>query len=210
MIVLIDRFDAQARTIETDAVLQFHLSNAYERGTSDKETVIDAITYADGSIVDNITDFRTRSLADSKSEFTRLTVSPRGTVRRDRISDTACEFPRHHPGHEGAAHRYSYVASRHRLGTLYDGITKIDLQTQRESTHHTAEPGNSFCEPVFAPRPGADAEDDDWLLTVEYLAAEHRSRLVILDARDVGSGPCYTAALTHHIPQGFHGNFYPS
>ncbi|QRZ05056.1 carotenoid oxygenase family protein [Mycolicibacterium austroafricanum] len=60
---------------------------------------------------------------------------------------------------------------------------------------------------MFAPRPGATAEDDGWLLTVEYRAAHKTSRLVILDAADPSRGPVATAQLASHIPQGFHGNF---
>nr|MCH9709283.1 carotenoid oxygenase family protein [Actinomycetes bacterium] len=44
---------------------------------------------------------------------------------------------------------------------------------------------------------------------VEYQADQHRSRLVILDAKDLEGGPIATAQLNHHIPQGFHGNFAP-
>ncbi len=205
VVILIDRNGSGSRTIETDAVLQFHLSNAHERGG---DVVIDAITYSDGEILSGIADFRSQSLAGAPSEFTRFTVSPR-QVRREVISDTVCEFPRHHPGREGREHRFSYVASRHRLTTLYDGITRIDLETGHECTHLAQGPGNSYCEPVFAPDPDGSGEDDGWLLTVEYEAALHRSRLVVFDARDLSAGPRFTAALTHHIPQGFHGNFYP-
>jgi all-trans-8'-apo-beta-carotenal 15,15'-oxygenase len=63
---------------------------------------------------------------------------------------------------------------------------------------------------VFAPRPGATDEDDGWLLSVEYRADEHTSRLVILDAKDLAGGPIASAQLTQHIPQGFHGSFSPA
>jgi all-trans-8'-apo-beta-carotenal 15,15'-oxygenase len=60
---------------------------------------------------------------------------------------------------------------------------------------------------VFTPRPGARDEDDGWLLSVEYQADRHWSRLVVFDATDITRGPVATAQLTHHVPQGFHGNF---
>ncbi len=78
-----------------------------------------------------------------------------------------------------------------------------------ETGYEAETPANSFCEPVFTPRPGAAEEDDGWLLAVEYQADRHRSRLVILDAKDLEGGPVATAELNHHIPQGFHGNFAP-
>jgi all-trans-8'-apo-beta-carotenal 15,15'-oxygenase len=208
LVILVDRNANRTRIIETEPELHFHLSNAYNHGG---DVVIDAITYAEGNnLVTAISDFRTRSLHEAPSAFTRFTITPKGRVKRELISDTVCEFPRHHPGYEGLAHRFSYIASRHRLSTLYDGITKIDLQNQSEHTYRAGEPGNSYCEPVFAPRPGGAGEDDGWILTVEYQAAVDRSRLVVFDARDLTAGPCYTAALDHHLPQGFHGNFYPA
>ena len=205
VVILIDRSTGATRSVECDPVLQFHLSNAFERGD---EVVIDAITYQDGEILSSIADFHTRSLVRAPSQFTRFTVTG-NRVTREVLSDTVCEFPRHNPGYEGRAHRFSYVAGRHTLGSFYDGITKLDLETGHEHTHHGAEPGNSFCEPVFAPDPDGGSEDDGWLLTVEYQAALHRSRLVVLDARDVAAGPRFTAELNHHLPQGFHGNFHP-
>lgn len=206
VVITIDRGTGATRTVECDPVLQFHLSNAFEHGT---DLVIDAITYRDGEILSGIADFHTRTLDRAPSQFTRFTVT--GTrVGREALSDTPCEFPRHHPGHEGRPHRYSYVASRHALGSFYDGITKLDLERGREDVFVAQEPGNSFCEPVFVPDPSGTAEDDGWLLTVEYRAALHRSRLTVFDARDLQAGPCFTAELSHHVPQGFHGNFHPA
>ena len=88
------------------------------------------------------------------------------------------------------------------------GLTfKLDFDGNIETSYAAQSAGNSFCEPVFAPRPGSSDEDDGWLLSVEYRADEHRSRLVILDAKDIASGPVAIAQLKHHVPQGFHGNF---
>ena len=62
-------------------------------------------------------------------------------------------------------------------------------------------------EPIFVPRSADSGEDDGWLLSLVYSAAEHRSRLVVLDARDVESDPVAVAHLRHHVPLGFHGTF---
>jgi len=205
-VILIPRDGGQIRRIEHDAVLAFHLSNAYDdRG----DVVLDAITYGGGELLECIARFRTSPLNRATSEFTRFRVTAGGRVITEQLSDQTCEFPRHHPDREGRPHRYAYYNTRHHLGTLYDAITKLDLTSNTVTSHPVQTPGNSFCEPVFAPRPGGHDEDDGWLLSVEYLADSHTSRLVILDARDPGRGPLATAALTHHVPQGFHGNFVP-
>jgi hypothetical protein len=49
--------------------------------------------------------------------------------------------------------------------------------------------------------------DDGWLLTVVYLAAEHRSALVVLDARDPSRAPIAIARVDRHFFPGFHGSF---
>lgn len=202
--VLIPRDGGTIRRIEYEAVLQFHLSNAYDdRG----DVVLDVITYRNGDLLDCIARFRTSPMDRVSSEFTRFRVTTGDRVIRDPLSDQTCEFPRHHPDREGRPHRFAYYNTKHALGTLYDGITKLDLADNSETGYAAQTPGNSFCEPVFAPRPGATDEDDGWLLSVEYQADRHTSRLVILDAKDPAGGPVATAGLTHHIPLGFHGNF---
>lgn len=202
--ILIPRDGGAIRRIDCDGVLQFHPSNAFDdRG----DVVFDVITYDSGALLDCIARFRTSPMDRISSEFTRFRITGSGAVTRERISDRACEFPRHHPRHEGRPHRYCYFNTKHRLGTLFDAVTKLDLADHTEA-HYVAETlGNSFCEPVFVPRPHATGEDDGWLLSVEYRVDTHTSRLVILDARAPSDGPVAAAELTHHVPQGFHGNF---
>ncbi|MBU3751864.1 MAG: carotenoid oxygenase family protein [Mycobacterium sp.] len=202
--VLIPRDGGRIRRIDYEAVLQFHLSNAFDdRG----DVVVDVVTYHGGQLLECIARFRTSPLTEATSEFTRFRITGSDRVIREQISDRSCEFPRHHPDREGRPHRYSYVNTRRRLGTMFDEITKLDLAENTETGFSAQSSGNSFCEPVFAPRPGALDEDDGWLLSVEYRADTHTSRLVILEARDPARGPVATAQLAHHIPQGFHGSF---
>lgn len=202
--ILVPRDGGEVRFVDSPAILQFHLSNAYDDGD---DVVVDAITYENPQLLKNIARFQTTPLRESPSEFTRFRISKSNRVFREALSDTVSEFPRHHPDREGRSHRYAYLTSRRRLSSLYDSITKLDLNDNTETTYEAPGAGNSFCEPVFVPRPDATTEDDGWLLSVEYQAREHLSRLIILDAKDVESGPIAAAQLTHHIPQGFHGNF---
>lgn len=204
--ILVPRDGGRIRHIDTPAVLQFHLSNAYDDGD---DVVVDVITYENPRLLRSIARFQTTPLRGSPSEFTRFRLTRSGRVIRDRLSNSVCEFPRHHPDREGRPYRYAYLNTRRELSSLYDSVTKLDLDDGTETTFTAAGPGNSFCEPVFVPRPQADSEDDGWLLTVEYQAGQHVSRLVIFDARDPGRGPIASAQLTQHIPQGFHGNFVP-
>ncbi|UXA18338.1 carotenoid oxygenase family protein [Mycobacterium sp. SMC-4] len=205
--LLVPRDGGEIRRIEGEAVLHFHLSNAYEDGD---DVVVDAITYTDGRLLERIARFHTSSLADTPGQLSRFRITGAGRVSVQPLSDSPCEFPRHHPAREGRRYRYAFLNTRRTLGAFYDTVSKLDLDTQTELSYPAPEAGNSFCEPVFTPRPGATAEDDGWLLTVEYQASQQVSRLVILDAKDPSAGPLATAQLTHHIPQGFHGNFAPA
>lgn len=202
--ILVPRGGGKVRRIESEAVMVFHLSNAYDDG---EDTVIDAIRYGDGRLLKRIARFQSSSLDDAPSVFARYRLTRTGRVIAETLSDTPCEFPRHHGGFEGLPHRYSYFTTRRQLGSFYDSITKLDLVDRIETTYTATGAGNSFCEPVFTPKAEPAGEDDGWLLSVEYCADTHTSRLVILDAAHVQAGPVATADLTHHIPQGFHGSF---
>ena len=202
--ILVPRDGGEIRTVGHDAMLVFHLSNAYDDGD---DIVVDAITYRDGRILERVNRFHTSMLDDTPSAFTRYRITRTGRVLDEILSDVASEFPRHHDAYEGRKHRYTYLNTRRQLAAFYDSITKLDLRDESESTYTTPEAGNSFCEPVFAAKPGSSGEDDGWVLSVEYHARTHTSRLVIFDAADIAAGPIAAANLTHHIPQGFHGSF---
>ena len=52
------------------------------------------------------------------------------------------------------------------------------------------------------PRPGGQAEDDGWVLTMVYNSSTERTELAILDARRLPEGPVARICLPHHIPYG--------
>jgi len=65
---------------------------------------------------------------------------------------------------------------------------------------------NRWCqEPIYVPRPGAEAEDDGWVLTIVYDSAADRSELVILDAKNMGEEA--TIKLPFAMPPGLHGSW---
>ena len=61
---------------------------------------------------------------------------------------------------------------------------------------------------MFAADPDGSAEDDGWLLNAVYYDDRDTTELVILDARDVGSGPIATVHLPRRMPFGFHANWF--
>ena len=67
--VLVPRDGGDIRRIEHEAVLQFHLSNAFDERDN---VVLDAITYHNGELLECIARFRTSPLDRASSEFTRF------------------------------------------------------------------------------------------------------------------------------------------
>jgi carotenoid cleavage oxygenase len=62
-------------------------------------------------------------------------------------------------------------------------------------------------EPAFVPRPGTQAEDDGWILSVVHDATTDRGELVVLDAADLNAAPIARVHLPRRVPFGFHGNW---
>jgi all-trans-8'-apo-beta-carotenal 15,15'-oxygenase len=88
---------------------------------------------------------------------------------------------------------------------MHNTIFKIDHQTGESDGFDFGD--SSVGEPLFVPHTPTAGEDEGWLLLLNHQLTEHRSQLVVLDARNLSRGPLATAWLTHHIPWGFHGTF---
>jgi carotenoid cleavage dioxygenase-like enzyme len=84
-------------------------------------------------------------------------------------------------------------------------LVKVDVTDG--SYRSWAQDGAWAGEPVFVPRPGADgAEDAGVVLSVVLDADAGRSFLLVLDAQSFEE--IARAQAPHHIPFGFHGQFF--
>lgn len=129
-----------------------------------------------------------------------------GPVRRRRLSDLVCEYPRIDERRTGLPQRYGYVACCGGPGTddlFHRGLARIDLATG-EASVWSGEAGVAAAEPVFVPRSADAPEGDGWILTNLYDEAKDASCLAVLDAGDVAAGPVARAWLEHRVPVGFH------
>ena len=108
----------------------------------------------------------------------------------------------------GSAYRHGWIAGRSRRpdAATADCIGHLDLASGRRSLFQLPD-GDATSEPIFVPRSAASDEGDGWLLAVVHRARENVSDLVVLDARDVASGPVATASVPRRVPHGFHGNW---
>jgi carotenoid cleavage dioxygenase len=144
------------------------------------------------------------------------TIPTHGAIHTEQLHDDTVEFPRVDERLVGRPYRYGWaacVAAHHGdgRGVVFDGasIAKFDLVAGTVE-HHDVGAGRAAGEAVFVPREAAADEDDGYLLTLVYDAAEDRSDLMVLSAQDIGGDPVATVHLPQRVPFGFHGNWVPT
>ena len=199
------------RFIETDAFFQFHFANGFE---AEGSLVLDLTRYADyETIGDRLRNYwRSDWAAAGMAALVRLRVDlSTGKVSgRSYGTGTANEFPRINPQRVASRHRYAYIAnnSPERTTGLQQRITRVDLESG-VTTFHDFGPSSFVGEPVFVPARAGGEEDEGFVITLTYDAADGRSKIVGLDARDLAAKPLFIAALRHHVPFSLHGCFVP-
>lgn len=134
-----------------------------------------------------------------------------GKVSETQLDDVAGEFPRVNERFATRPTRYLYNSTSDSWDMTFDfkGVIKYDLEKGR-STHHRHADRELAGEHVFAPRPGASSEDDGWLLSLVLDRETRTTDLVVLDARDLESGPVARVHLPRRVPIGFHANWIPA
>jgi all-trans-8'-apo-beta-carotenal 15,15'-oxygenase len=204
-IILVPRDGGKPRVAECDPFFHFHFANAFEDGP---DTVIDLCRYEDYAIGELLRNFKGAGEISAHSSLWRLRVTPAGQVEQSELCPFQAEFPQLDTTLTGERNRYTYLAARPSGPGYPTAVVKLDNDTG-ECRSFDLGVGFGMGEPIFVPRPQRKDEDDGWLLALVYDGAEHRSRLYILDARDVQGEPLAVAHLPHHVPYGFHGTFTP-
>ena len=118
----------------------------------------------------------------------------------------ANEFPTINPSDVGKRYRYAYIACNpaDRKQGLQQQVARVDVESGAVTTHDFGAHGY-VGEPLFVPT--GSAEDEGVVVTLVFDAAEQRSAIVGLDARDLAAKPLFTARLKHHVPYPLHGFF---
>jgi carotenoid cleavage dioxygenase-like enzyme len=101
-------------------------------------------------------------------------------------------------------YRYVYAIRSKQKGAFFDGLVKIDIASGEAKAWE--EPDKYPGEPVFIPKPGATSEDGGVIVSIVLDVKNKNSFLLILDAETFKE--VARATVLHHIPFGFHGNFY--
>lgn len=131
-----------------------------------------------------------------------------GECREETMSDSVLEFPMVNGRYAGRPYRYSYNARGAGNIFAFDGLVKHDLETGHETVVEFPE-GVYVSETVMAPREGATAEDDGYLLTFASDMVNDYSECYVLDAADPASEPVARIRLPERISSGTHATWAP-
>ncbi|CAG8011511.1 unnamed protein product [Penicillium salamii] len=153
------------------------------------------------SIKTSITRFRLPSVPRTPS-----TDVKKATLEWSDLKFLSPELPTINPAKGTRKHRYVYAVTMRGMGTLTDGIMKLDCDT-REG-HVWISCGDSPGEPIFVADPEGTNEDDGVLLSVVLDGNRGKSYLLCLDARNLTA--LGRANIDGAVGLGFHGQHVPA
>jgi beta,beta-carotene 9',10'-dioxygenase len=207
--VRIHAFDRETgalhQTWTADPFFVFHTINAFEDGD---DLVVDLCAHQDASIIELLELERLRSgsgHATLGARPLRLTLAAGSDVASAReLADVDLELPRiAYRTRNGLPYRYAYGGSAGDAPFL-KRLVKIDVS---DGSFVVWDQPNAWAgEPVFVPRPGGVEEDDGVVLSVVLDADAGSSFLLVLDAATFEE--VARAEAPHHVPFGFHGQFF--
>ena len=206
---VVARRGTQVQWFETPACYAYHTINAWEEQDAAGNTVV----HMTGCRIDDPIPSTPHATKPTVPRLTFLRLAPflwkwtfnlgTGAVTSEQLDDVATEFPRMNDRHLGTRTRYSWNPRIGPAPTLvFDGLIKYDDQGPTIAHGYGDAVGG---EAVFAPRPGATAEDDGWMLV--YVHDGDGSELRILDAATMDLAA--RIELPQRIPFGFHAAWVP-
>jgi carotenoid cleavage dioxygenase len=202
------------RWFEAKPAYMLHVVNAWEDGS---EVVMVGTPYRmhageDGRIdarrLEHTINQRQRDFLLYEWRFDLATGATRERVIDDVLNT---EFPVINSVFQGRRNRWSYhvvFPPGGREEPRFPGLVKYDLETGGYIAY-SAGPQYFYNEPGFAPRDGATAEDDGYLVTLAWNPHDARSEIQVFDARGAGlaQGPLARVPLPRRVPHGFHATW---
>jgi carotenoid cleavage dioxygenase len=126
-----------------------------------------------------------------------------GETREGHLDDRVLEFGMFNQRFAGRPYRYAYSTVAKPGWFLFTGFVKHDLETGRSWRLDLAE-GRYASEAPFAPRLGATAEDDGYLISFVTDENAGTSECILIDAARLEDGPVARIALPHKLCSGTH------
>jgi carotenoid cleavage dioxygenase len=185
---VVPRRGGEVRWFEAQPTYVLHWINAYEDGD---EVVLDGFFEGDPEPGKQDGGDRWQTIF-RYLDLHRLQARPRrwrfnmatGAVKEEDLSDRCMEFGMINQSFAGRPYRYSYNMTAPRGWFLFDGIVKHDNATGEQKRFAFGD-GVFGSETPMAPRPGATAEDDGYLLTFTTDVNRDCSEALVLTAQDL-------------------------
>jgi len=207
--LLLDRRTGQLYKYTAKAFFAFHHINAFEE--NDK-VFVDLVAYPNTDIIqslylDILRGDSNKNLV-SLGEFRRYKIDfLDSSIKSEIILDEPIELPRINYELSNTKNYhfvYGIGSDKNNSNNFSDRLVKIDIQNKSSKIWKEADcyPG----EPVFIPSPHATQEDEGVIVSVVLDTKKENSFLLILDAASFLE--IARAEVPHHIPFGFHGQFY--
>ncbi len=206
--LLLNRKTGQFQRYTTEGFFAFHHVNAFE---NNDKVIIDVVTYHNADIIQS---FYLDVLRGETGKdifggiLKRYEISfSNSSVKHETISEDPIELPRiNYQLSNTKNYRFVYAVgyNKNNQNNFLDRLVKIDIQNRNSKIWREDEcyPG----EPVFVPSLNAIKEDEGVVVSVVLNAKKGNSFLLILDAGSFTE--IARAEVPHHIPFGFHGQFY--
>ncbi|MCU1396527.1 MAG: apocarotenoid5,15-oxygenase [Ilumatobacteraceae bacterium] len=201
------------RWFEADPTYVLHWINAYEDGD---EIVLDGFQQAqpnpkptpDATLYEQM--FRFVDLAQLQAHPHRWRFNMRtGACTEERLDDRILEFGMINNAVAGQPYRHAYAVSAKPGWFLFDGLHKLDVRSGAVESYQLPD-GVFASEAPFAPRLGATAEDDGYLLTFTTDMNTDASHCLIFSAQDLAGGPIARVRLPERISSGTHSCWAPA
>lgn len=195
--------DADVRWFEVETCSVIHTANAWDEGD-------DVVLQASRAETTDITGagLDAENLEDTQGQLYQWRINLNtGVVSEHMLSDVRCDFLRVNDSYACHKNRYVYggVFNSERAFT-FDGLMKFDNESQVTDTYLYGDKRFGG-EAIFAPKLGAQSEDDGYLVGFVHDEARNQSECVILDAQDISAGPVATIVMPYRVPYGFHAGW---
>jgi carotenoid cleavage dioxygenase len=131
-----------------------------------------------------------------------------GRTHEEFIDDEVLEFGMINGGHAGRAHRYTWAMTAEPGWFLFNGLTRLNTQTGAKD-HWAFGKGVFASESPMAPRDGATAEDDGYVVTFVSDMNTDTSECHVFRADGVSDGPIARVLLPERLCSGTHTVWAP-
>lgn len=210
--------EADIRWFDANPTFMYHVSNAWEEsdGQGGTEIVMTGTPFRvprdmKGNMdADRLT--KMIALLGNDCMFYEWRMNLRTGETKERPLDDIInsEFPIINSAMQGEKTRYSWQLLMGRSNEpehpRFSGLARFDLQRGRSQTYNEG-PNKWWSEAPFAEVDNPKDEDDGYLVGFVWDGDEKKSKVYVMDARDISKGPVCKITLPEIVPNGFHATW---